>query len=188
MILRRRLLFLLAAAVVGGVLAATLLPTVDKAVDEITLPLRHEDIIRQQAAEKGLDPALVAGVIYAESKFTDATSHAGAQGLMQITPDTAEHIAQLSGATSFEVDDLSDPDINIRYGAFFLRYLMNRYDDNLVLVLAAYNAGSGNVDKWLDEGRTRVRDIPFPETREYIKRVINARGAYTREYKDELGL
>ena len=188
MILRRRLVLLLAAAVIGGVLAAVMLPTVDKAVDEITLPLRHEDIIRQQSAEKGLDPALVAGVIYAESKFTDATSPAGAQGLMQITPPTAEHIAQLSGATTFEVDDLSDPDINIRYGTFYLRYLMNRYDENLVLVLAAYNAGSGNVDKWMDEGRTRVRDIPFPETKEYIKRVINARGAYAREYAAELGL
>ena len=188
MIARRRITLLIAVASVAAVLLALLLPAVKDGVREITLPLRHEDIIRQQAAEKDLDPALIAGVIYAESKFTDATSSAGAQGLMQITPVTAEHIAQLSGATSFQLDDLSDPDINIRYGAFFLRYLLDRYDQNIVLTLAAYNAGSGNVDKWLDEGRTRVSEIPFPETREYIKRVIDARGSYTREYRAELGL
>lgn len=188
MILRRRIALLLGVASVAAVVAALTLPMLKEGVKEFTLPLRHEDIIRQQAAEKDLDPALIAGVIYAESKFTDARSHAGALGLMQITPDTARYIAQLSGATNFELDDLSDPDINIRYGAYYLHYLLDRYDDNIVLALAAYNAGGGNVDKWLEEGRTRVRDIPFPETREYVKRVIDARGAYSREYRDELGL
>ena len=188
MIARRRIAFLLVAALVGGVLATVLLPTVDKAVDEITLPLRHEDIIRQQAADKNLDPALIAGVIYAESKFRDVESPAGALGLMQITPDTAEYIANLSGGTNFELKDLSSPQVNISYGSFLLRHLLDRYDDNIVLTLAAYNAGPGNVDKWLAEDRTRVSEIPFPETREYIKRVIDARGAYTREYAAELGL
>ena len=184
----KRLSMIVGVALVAGVAAAVLLPTLNKTIDEITLPLRHEDIIRQQAAEKGLDPSLVAGVIYAESKFRDLTSHAGAKGLMQITPDTAQYIAEHSGGTQFELDDLSTPQINISYGAWYLRYLMNKYDGNVVLVLAAYNAGGGNVDKWLAEGRTRVRDIPFAETREYIKRVLDARGAYAREYKAELGL
>ena len=188
MIARRRIALLLGVVAVAAVATALVLPTLDRTIDEITLPLRHEDIIRQQAADKGLDPALIAGVIYAESKFTDATSHAGAKGLMQITPMTAEEIARLSGATAFELDDLSDPDINIRYGAFYLRHLMDRYKGNLVLTLAAYNGGPGNVDRWLAEGRTRVRDIPFPETREYVKRVIDARGAYVREYPDQLGM
>jgi soluble lytic murein transglycosylase len=187
-IARRRIAMLLAVMSVTGVVTALVLPTLHKTIDEITLPLRHEDIIRQQAAAKGLDPALIAGVIYAESKFRDLTSHAGAMGLMQLTPDTARYIANLSGGTKFKLEDLSTPQVNISYGSFYLRYLMNRYDGNLVLVLAAYNAGGGNVDRWLKEGRTRVRDIPFPETREYIKRVIDARGAYAREYKDELGL
>jgi soluble lytic murein transglycosylase len=176
------------AALVAGVAAAVFLPTLNKTIDEITLPLRHEDIIRQQAAAKGLDPAFLAGVIYTESKFRDLTSHAGAKGLMQLTPDTAQYIAQHSGGTKFELSDLSTPQVNISYGAWYLRYLMNKYDDNVVLALAAYNAGGGNVDKWLAEGRTRVRDIPFPETREYVKRVLDARGAYAREYKAELGL
>ena len=184
----KRLSMIVGVALVAGVAAAVMLPTLDKTIDEITLPLRHEDIIRQQAAEKGLDPSLVAGVIYAESKFRDLTSHAGAKGLMQITPDTARYIAEHSGGTQFELADLSTPQINISYGTWYLRYLMNKYDSNVVLVLAAYNAGGGNVDKWLEEGRTRVRDIPFAETREYIKRVLDARGAYAREYKAELGL
>ena len=188
MILRRRLALLLGVAAVAGVIAALALPMLEKGVQEITLPLRHEDVIRQQAAEKDLDPALLAGVIYTESKFRDATSRAGALGLMQITPDTAEHIARLSGATTFRVGDLSDPEINIRYGAFYLRYLMNRYHGNIVLVLAAYNGGPGNVDRWLSEGRTRVRDIPFAETREYVKRVLDARADYRRQYRQELGL
>jgi soluble lytic murein transglycosylase len=187
-ILRRRIVLLVGVALAAAVASALILPTLRDGVREFTLPLRHEDIIRQQAAEKDLDPALLAGVIYAESKFTDATSEAGAQGLMQITPDTAQHIARLSGATAFEIEDLSDPNINIRYGAYYLRYLLDRYDENIVLALAAYNGGPGNVDQWLREGRTRVRDIPFPETREYIKRVIDARGSYAREYRAELGL
>jgi soluble lytic murein transglycosylase len=186
--MRRRLVLLLAAVSVAAVVTALVLPALNKTIDELALPLRHEDIIRQQAAAKGLDPALLAGVIYAESKFRDATSHAGAKGLMQITPATAKYIAHLSGGTQFELDDLSTPQVNISYGAYYLRHLMNRYDQNLVLSLAAYNGGEGNVDKWLHEGRTRVRDIPFPETREYIKRVIDARGAYAREYPRELGL
>lgn len=188
MTLSRRIALIVGVAALAAIAAAVVLPTLSRTIDEITLPLRHEDIIRQQAADKNLDPALIAAVIYAESKFTDATSSAGAQGLMQITPATAEEIARLSGATSFEQDDLSDPDINIRYGSFYLRYLLDRYDDNLVLGLAAYNGGPGNVDRWLADGRTRVRDIPFTETREYVKRVIDARGAYARQYPAELGL
>lgn len=193
MILRRRLVLLLAVASVTGVVTALLLPTLQKSIEEITLPLRHEDIIRQQAAAKNLDPALLAGMIYAESKFRDATSAAGAKGLMQITPATAKYIAHLSGGTKFELRDLSSPQVNISYGAYYLRYLMNRYDHNIVLALAAYNGGEGNVDRWVSEAQAqernlRVRDIPFPETKAYVMRVIDARGAYARTYKEELGL
>jgi soluble lytic murein transglycosylase len=184
----RRIALLAGAVLVVAVVTPLLLPTIDKTYDELTLPLRHEDIIRQQAAEKNLDPALIAGVIYAESKFTDATSPAGAQGLMQITPATAEHIAKLSGAQTFELDDLSNPDINIRYGTYLLADLMERYDGNLHHVLAAYNAGPGNVDEWIAEGNERVSEFPFKETRDYVQRVIDARGAYRREYAAELGL
>src|SRR4051795_574438 len=143
-LLMRRLAWLLAAVVVlGGVIAAVVAPRVDKAVQEVVLPLRHEDIIRQQAADKGLDPALIAGVIYTESRFRDQTSHAGAKGLMQILPSTAHDIARKSGGTAFIEGDLANPQVNISYGSFYLRYLLQRSGGHKVLALAAYNAGGG---------------------------------------------
>ena len=191
---RRRLLLLLATVAAAAVAAAVISPWADKAVQELQLPLRHEDIIRQQAADKNLDPALIAGVIYVESRFRDQTSHAGAKGLMQIMPSTADYIANKSGGTRFEQGDLATPQINIAYGSWYLRYLLQRYHGNEVLALAAYNAGEGKVDEWWrgasSRGETfRVADhIPFPETREYVSKVLSARRAYRREYRRELGL
>ena len=192
----RRRVGLLAFAVVACcvLLAVVVRPFADKAVQEISLPLRHEDIIRQQAKQKGLDPSLIAGVIYVESRFRDQTSHAGAKGLMQIMPATADYIANKSGGTAFEEGDLATPQINIAYGSWYLRYLLEHYHGNTILALAAYNAGEGKVDEWwrsaADRGETfRVADhIPFPETRAYVGKVLSARRAYRREYAKELGL
>ncbi len=153
----------------------------------MTLPLRHEDIIRQQAKQKQIPPDLIAGVIYAESRFRDQESHAGARGLMQVTPQTAELIEDLSGGSTFEADDLSDPDINIRYGSFYLRYLLDRFDGNLVAALAAYNAGETNVRAW-GGADLRAEDIRFQETREYVDEVIDKREEYREHYAEELGL
>jgi soluble lytic murein transglycosylase len=190
---RRRLGAVLAAALMGSLVAMVVMFPVDKVVQEVTLPLRHEDVIRQQAADKGLDPALIAGVIYAESKFRDQTSPAGARGLMQITPQTADYIARKSGGTAFEQGDLATPQINIAYGSFYLRYLLDRYGNNEVLALAAYNGGEGNVDRWIEEARSRdrrfaVSEIPFPETREYVGRVESAKRQYRETYSRELGI
>ncbi len=165
----------------------------DDAVREITLPLRHEDIIRQQAQEKDLDAALIAAVIYEESKFRDQTSHAGARGLMQITPATAEFIARDSGGHAFEQGDLGEPQINIAYGAYYLRYLKRQYDGDETLAIAAYNAGETNVNKWIEEAGGRDEfdpdsDIPFPETRDYVRDVKEKRKEYRDNYADELGL
>ena len=192
-ILRRRLLLLGAAIVTGLLVYAAAQPFFDKAVKEIALPLRHEDVIRQQAADKDLDPALIAGVIYTESRFRDQTSPAGAKGLMQILPSTADYIARKSGGTQFEQGDLATPQINIAYGSFYLRYLLDKYDDDEVLALAAYNGGEGQVDQWRADAKARgeelaVKDIPFTETREYVGKVITARDGYRREYPRELGL
>ena len=191
----RRVAWLLAAVVViGGVIAAVVAPRVDKAVQEVVLPLRHEDIIRQQAAEKDLDPALIAGVIYTESRFRDQTSHAGAKGLMQILPSTAHDIARKSGGTAFIEGDLANPQVNISYGSFYLRYLLQRYGGNEVLAIAAYNAGEGRVDQWIFDARhkgeafDRARHIPFPETRHYVEQVLDVRARYREEYGRELGL
>jgi soluble lytic murein transglycosylase len=169
-------------------------PQVDHAVREIKLPLRHEDIIRQQARDKGLDPALIAAVIYTESRFRPGqVSNAGAQGLMQITPATAHEIARKSGGTQFEIRDLDTPQVNISYGAWYLRYLLGRYGGNATLALAAYNGGEGNVDRWVDRAQQRERDlaigeIPFPETRHYVRAVHEAHVEYRRSYAGELGL
>lgn len=186
---RRRIMALVAAFALLVFGATTLLPTVEDTVREVTLPLKHEDIIRQQAADKDLDPALVAAVIYAESRFRDATSHAGARGLMQITPQTAQEIARRSGGTAFVQEDLATPQVNISYGTWYLRWLSDRYGGNDALTLAAYNAGTGNVDKWIarDPG-LRTDEIPFPETRHYVDKVLSAREDYRSTYRAELGL
>jgi soluble lytic murein transglycosylase len=192
---RRRVVLGLVAVVVAGIGVAVIsgLGPIDKALREVTLPLRHEDIIRQQAREKGLDPALIAAIIYEESKFRDQTSHAGARGLMQITPATADFIARDSGGTRFTQRDLATPQINISYGSYYLRYLMRRYDGNEVLAVAAYNAGETRVNEWIDragspEDFDASRDIPFPETRHYVRGVMRHRKDYRVHYERELGL
>ena len=190
---RRRLAALLIAAALAllAIAAAAGIGPLGEAVRELTLPLRHDDIIRQQAADKGLDPALVAAVIYEESRFRDQTSHAGARGLMQITPDTARFIARDSGGTEFVEGDLATPQINIAYGSYYLRYLLEKYDGDLELAVAAYNAGETNVNQWLAQAggeSFEAEDIPFPETRAYVENVLDSRKEYADHYADELGL
>jgi soluble lytic murein transglycosylase len=176
------------------VLAVTVVaPVFHHAVQEVVLPLRHEDIIRQQAHDKRLDPALVAAVIYTESRFRDQTSRAGAKGLMQLTPATAKFIERLSGGSTFEISDLSTPQVNIAYGTYYLRYLLDRYGDNQALALAAYNGGEGNVDRWVDAARQEgkalsIDAIPFGETRAYVRAVQSAAAQYRTSYHSELGL
>jgi soluble lytic murein transglycosylase len=183
------------AALLGATVAAAVagVGPLGDAVRELTLPLRHDDIIRQQAADKNLDPALIAAVIYEESRFRDQTSEAGARGLMQITPETADFIARRSGGYRFQQSDLATPQINISYGAYFLRYLIDHYGGNETLAIAAYNAGQTNVDGWVTraggpEGFDAARDIPFPETRAYVANVEDRRSDYRDHYADDLGL
>ncbi len=115
--------------VVGVVLAALIVGLVVSEVDNVVrrlgLPLSDASVIREQAGEKHLDPALIAAVIYAETKFDPRPSPAGAEGLMQILPGTAYFIAHLSGGTSFTSSDLATPRINVAYGSYYLRYLLN---------------------------------------------------------------
>jgi soluble lytic murein transglycosylase len=179
----------IAAGIVAVVLA---MPLFQKAVTEFNLPLQHQDIIRQQAADKHLDPALIAGVIYAETKFDPRPSSAGAQGLMQILPQTAEFLAHKSGATTFTTADLATPQVNIAYGSYYLRYLLDEYHGKIVPALAAYNGGEANVDRWLAEARRHGRrftiaDIPFPETQAYVQRVLKAQKDYRHTYAAALG-
>jgi soluble lytic murein transglycosylase len=187
---RNRLLgvVLLGAVVLGIVL---LMPLLQKTVNEFSLPLTNAPVIRQQAAEKHLDPALIAAVIYAETKFDPRSSAAGAEGLMQIMPQTALFLAHRSGATTFTTSDLGTPAVNIAYGSYYLRYLLNEYHGNLTDALAAYNGGESNVDRWIAAARAQghsltVDEIPFPETRAYVAKVLSAEGKYRSKYAAQL--
>src|ERR1700681_2559656 len=128
-----------ATALVAVMVGLTIL-SVDHAVHESALPLTDASIIREQAAAKHLDPALIAAVIYAETKFDPRPSAAGAQGLMQILPATAYYLAHLSGGVRFTASDLSTPSVNVAYGSYYLRYLLDHYNGNEMLAVAAYNA------------------------------------------------
>ncbi len=148
-------------------------------------PLEYEQILRGHAENYDLDPALLAAVVYRESKFdADAVSESGAIGLMQLLPETAEGIAQYTGGTKFRVDDLYDPELNVRYGSFYLKRLLGKYGGEVELALAAYHAGQGNVDEWLADGK----GIAFAETREYVDDVLELRDVYRRAYGNELGV
>lgn len=186
---RMRLLAILAlgaALVVGIALTA-------KVRREHSLPLADQSIIRLQAREKHLDPALIAGVIYAETKFDPRESSAGAQGLMQILPSTAEYLARITHGTAFTTRDLANPAVNIAYGSYYLSYLLQHYDGAQLPAIAAYNAGLTNVDRWSAKARAAGRrlaidDIPFAQTRAYVASVMSAEATYRRYYASQLGL
>jgi soluble lytic murein transglycosylase len=190
---RRHPLRTLLGLVVAVGLIALIAPRLQHAVHELALPLRDAGVIRRQATEKHIDPTLIAAVIYAETKFDPRPSSAGAQGLMQILPSTAEFLAHLSGGVRFQAGDLATPAINIAYGTYYLRYLLDHYEGNEMLAVAAYNAGLTNVDGWVAHARAEggtlaEADIPFPETREYVRRVLDAQRAYRATYARQLGV
>ena len=147
-------------------------------------PLEYEHVVRTHSRNHELDPALVAAVVYVESRFDpNAQSAAGAVGLMQLLPDTAKGIALRTGGERFVVADLRDPEINVRYGTWYLDHLRERYG-TMRLALAAYHAGQGNVDDWRAEGL----GIAFPETRDYVDEVERVRSVYADAYREQLRL
>jgi soluble lytic murein transglycosylase len=183
--------------IVGLALVAVLVVVVASRLQHVGgnagLPLSDASVIREQAVDKHLDPALIAGVIYAETKFEPRTSSAGALGLMQILPATAHYIAHLSGGLRFTTSDLATPKINVAYGSWYLRYLLDHYEGNEMEAVAAYNGGLANVDAWVAKAREEGRqltaaDIPFPETQAYVRRVLRAQAEYRSVYARQLGL
>jgi soluble lytic murein transglycosylase len=150
--------------------------------ERVRYPLHYSEYVRVHARENGLDPALLAAVIYQESKFRpDARSASGAIGLMQLTPSTAHGIAVRTGGHAFETGDLYNPEINIRYGAWYLANLFRKYRQER-LVLAAYNAGQGNVDRWRSKGQS----IQFAETEAYVDRVEHLERVYRAAWRSSL--
>jgi soluble lytic murein transglycosylase len=182
---RGRLLVGLLAA--GAIAFAVSRIDFGEAIREVTLPLRHEDVIRQQAERFDIDAALIAAIIKQESNFRDQTSSAGARGLMQITPETADTIETLSGGETFVYEDLADYELNIRYGSFYLNHLLDRFGGNEVAALAGYNGGPENAEAW-GGADLEVEDIAFAETRHYVESVLELRGQYRDNYAKELGL
>jgi soluble lytic murein transglycosylase len=181
------------AIILMAVFAGLIVLEVDHAVRTRGLPLGYVSVIREQATDKHLDPALIAAVIYAETKFDPRPSSAGAQGLMQILPSTAYFLAGLSGGRQFTASDLATPSVNVAYGSYYLRYLLDHYDGDEMLAVAAYNAGIGNVDEWAARARAAgtpldETQIPFPQTREYVRRVLAAQRDYRTIYARALGL
>ena len=163
--------------------------------ERVRYPLRYQAIVRGHAHNYRLDPALLAAVIYQESKFdANARSSSGAIGLMQLLPATAEGIALHTGGTRFRLSDLDNPELNVRYGSWYLRHLREHYHglpDATTLALAAYNAGMANVDSWVAKTRPgQPLQIPpaFAETRHYLDGIKHARSVYRRLYPGELGL
>jgi soluble lytic murein transglycosylase len=170
-------------ALLAGLVLLVALPLVLQVPDAVrraTHPLEYETTIREASAEFGVEPTLVAGVVYVESRFGhESESSEGAYGLMQILPSTAQFISKRSGIEG----DYRDPEVNIRMGTWYLGYLDERYPGEYRLALAAYNSGEGRVDEWISrEGFDVERDIPFRETREYVEDVREAQRTYAELY------
>ena len=182
--LKRFLPIAVLAVLAGGVAVALGVTPIERPgfIDRLQYPLDYGDSVRQHASRNHLDAALVAAVIYEESRFhKNATSRVGARGLMQLQPATAQTIARLSGGTSFDPADLYDPDLNIRYGTWYLRRLLDKYGNERV-ALAAYNAGEATVDRWI----RHHQGIEYAEVRGYVASVENSKQVYRRAYGSDL--
>jgi soluble lytic murein transglycosylase len=178
----RRLLLVTVLVVIAGGAFLVVNETSPPWYERIRYPLRYSEFIRVHAREHGLDPALVAAVVYQESKFnSNAKSRSGAIGLMQLTPETAHGIAIRTHGNAFRTQDLYNAEINIRYGEWYLKNLFDKYGSER-LVLAAYNAGQGNVDSW----RAKGEPIQFAETRAYVKRVEDLKRIYRDAWHSKL--
>jgi soluble lytic murein transglycosylase len=154
-------------------------------VQKFFYPILYPEYVFSYAERYQIDPYLVAAVIRAESRFSiTAESGSGARGLMQIMPDTAKWAADKMGL-EFDREMLFEPEYNIRIGCWYLRQLLDSFQGNLIVVLASYNAGQGNVRKWMKEGLwdgrfASLNQIPFSETRLYVHKVIK----YYQRYQD----
>ncbi|MCR5808488.1 MAG: lytic transglycosylase domain-containing protein [Clostridiales bacterium] len=181
------ILLILLAAAAGAFLL--LRPYVGRTVSKAVYPLRYAEELKAAADRYGLDRALVAAVVNTESGFrSDAVSGDGAVGLMQVLPSTAEWIA-FARRAEYEEGSLFDPETNLDYGCWLLRYLLDRYGGSVRNALIAYNAGHGRLESWLKEGADEngeLINIPYAETRNYVEKVTSAKEKYESIYEEEL--
>ncbi len=160
-------------------------------IGRMLYPLPYKDTIFYYADANDLDRFLLAAVVKTESNFDPlAVSPKGAVGLMQVMPDTGKWAAQKSGIGGYSNDRLFDPEYNISIGSWYLADLKSEFNGDVVLMLAAYNGGRGNVKKWLEKenwtGRTgNLEQVPFPETRQFVRKVIWYRKVYGYLYGDK---
>lgn len=155
----------------------------------ILYPAKHLDHIKKYSAAYEVDPYLIMGIIKTESNFNaNAVSHKNATGLMQIMKPTAIWLAEKMNIPDFSYENITNPELNIQIGCYYISYLLRHYAGNTENALAAYNAGEGTVDRWLrnkkyaPDGKT-LSEIPYPETRKYIEKVAKNRNVYRSLYK-----
>lgn len=160
-------------------------------VARLVYPFSYKELIVSEAGKYRIDPLLIVSIIRVESSFNQtATSQKGAKGLMQIMPETGFWIAEQIGLEDFSEEKICDPSVNILLGTWYLNDLLQQFDAELYPALAAYNGGRGHVKKWLDNGiwdgrKESLEDIPFAETRYFVKKVVRTYSLYQRIYCDE---
>lgn len=154
-------------------------------------PIPYKDIIFDEASRNNVDPYLVAAIIKTESNFSsEAESRVGARGIMQIMPETGTWVAEQMDLKKFQLDDLYETQTNIKIGCWYLNNLNKEFKGNKILVVAAYNGGRGNVRQWLEKEQwsgehATVDQIPFPETRQYVKKVLKNYSMYRSLYEKD---
>lgn len=185
---RQRRALIMAVVVFALALAVYFLSQSEPVQRRYLYPYPYQELVELYAKANGVDSALVASVIMNESRFqNDARSSRGAIGLMQIMPETAQWIALQLGDDNFSLEKLHEPETNIRYGVWYLAELQREFAGNNILALAAYNAGRGTVRDWIEEGNWpwtfhTLDKIPYPETRSYVKNVLQNRIRYEKLY------
>lgn len=158
---------------------------------EFLYPVTYKNIVVQEAEAAKVDPALVAAVIFVESKYKlNAASEPGAKGLMQIMPETAKWIQEQRGEAISTEQELHNPKLNIKLGTWYLSHLLKVYKGNEILALAAYNAGQGYVEEWKTKNSwsddfSEISKIPFAETKAYVNKVLRCKKKYQELYNEE---
>lgn len=186
---RRRAILLIAAALMLALAAIAISRFMGEELEKRTYRLEHTECIAKYAGQYRLDPYLAAAVIHTESSNRpEAVSASGARGLMQVMPETGEWIAGKLKEEGYTPERLFEPELNVRYGCWYLRFLLDRYGQETPLALAAYNAGQGTVDRWLGDPAVSEKgalvNIPYPETEKYVDKVQRAYEKYQYLYPE----